>query len=164
MSKRFVIIRHAEAAADLIKDFDRPLTPFGEAQAHEIGLALRSLGLLPDKIVASAAMRTKTTAYIIAKAFPSEIPVMLKQSLYQASDEYLEQEIAATEAAINTVLLIAHNPGVSYLVQRLSRISGHLHMPPCAFAAFELQSNHWADVYTQKIKLIKYDFPKTGRL
>ena len=66
--KRIYFIRHAEAQKGNGSDFERALSHAGELCANKLGEKLRSLGLMPDLIITSSAIRALHTAQIIANA------------------------------------------------------------------------------------------------
>lgn len=63
--KQIILVRHAKAL-ELSEfsgmDFDRPLSERGESSLKFVARYLRLIGVKPDKIVASPAIRTKQTA------------------------------------------------------------------------------------------------------
>lgn len=69
--------------------------------------------------------------------------VHLDPELYGASAGTLLAKAAASRAA--DVIVVAHDPGMSELVERLSR--GEIaHMPTCAVAAFTWDEDDWDHV------------------
>lgn len=83
--KRIYFIRHAEAQSGNGSDFERTLSQVGELCAIKLGEKLRSLGLAPDLIIASPAMRALHTARIIANALDATKRVASLRELYDAS-------------------------------------------------------------------------------
>jgi phosphohistidine phosphatase len=105
------------------RDFDRPLTPLGEAEAAAAGQAIHAAGDIPSLVLSSPAVRTRQTASIVATQLGlDETAIVLVDGLYNASTEILEAELCrASAAAAGTVMLVAHNPGISELARRLGR-------------------------------------------
>src|SRR5690606_4606982 len=88
-------------------------------------------GFVPQAIIASSAQRTAATADFFGGTFG--VPVELQDRLYGAPAPLLLR--AAVERAARTVLVVAHNPGISVLAGQLS--GGVVrHMPTCAVATF----------------------------
>ena len=83
--KRIYFIRHAEAQSGNGSDFERALSRVGELCAIKLGEKLRSLGLAPDLIITSSAMRALCTAEIIANALDATKRVASLRELYDAS-------------------------------------------------------------------------------
>nr|WP_315045931.1 histidine phosphatase family protein [uncultured Campylobacter sp.] len=83
--KRIYFIRHAEAQSGNGSDFERTLSYAGELCAIKLGEKLRSLGLTPDLIITSSAIRALHTAQIIANALDTIKRVASFRELYDAS-------------------------------------------------------------------------------
>ena len=83
--KRIYFIRHAEAQSGNGSDFERALSHAGELCAIKLGEKLCSLGLAPDLIITSSAMRALCTAEIIAIALDATKRVVPLRELYDAS-------------------------------------------------------------------------------
>ena len=83
--KRIYFIRHAEAQSSNGSDFERALSHAGELCAIKLGEKLRSLGLAPDLIITSPAIRALHTAQIIANALDATKRVASLRELYDAS-------------------------------------------------------------------------------
>jgi phosphohistidine phosphatase len=144
---RLALVRHAKSdwSSPGLDDHDRPLNPRGERDAPAMAARLAATGFRPDVIVSSTALRARMTAQPFADEF--DLPVVLERRLYAAPGSTLlraVQDIGAGGAA--SVLLVAHNPGITDLAYGLSeeRIA---RMPTCAIATFawELESTkaHW---------------------
>ncbi len=119
-----LIARHAHAdwPAWQGSDFDRPLTSRGEQEARRAGAAMRAAGHRPVQVLASAALRTRQTAQLIAGELllPAEA-LHFDESLYNASAAVLEVQLReAAAGAAGMLLLVAHNPGISQLAQMLA--------------------------------------------
>jgi len=120
-----ILVRHAHADWPDYHgcDLDRPLTPQGEADAAATAQAIRAAGNIPALLLVSPALRTRQTAAIIAHGLGlDDSAIVLVDSLYNASAETLEDELrSASATAGGTVVLVAHNPGISELARRLGR-------------------------------------------
>lgn len=125
-------MRHAEAEKGP-DDHARPLTPRGQEQARAAGLWLQEKGIVPDIILASDARRTRQTAEIFsAKIEPT-------RTLYLAEAEII---LDAAENALvtgDTVMIVAHNPGIYEAALRLSGARGEdiLGMPPSTIVVYK---------------------------
>lgn len=118
-----ILVRHAHADWPAFHgcDFDRPLTPQGEADAATTARAIHAAGNIPAMLLASPALRTRQTAAIIARSLGlDEAAIVLVESLYNGSADVLETELhRGTAATSGVVMLVAHNPGISELARRL---------------------------------------------
>jgi len=146
--KRLILLRHAKAerSAPSERDFDRPLSPRGLDEAARAGRVLAAAGLIPDVVLVSAAVRTVQTWAQAAPALP-DAKVHIRQDLYNAPAERL-QAVAEAERDAQTVMVIAHNPGVGSLAYELAATATLAEaglvqdlaqgFPTAAAAAFEL--------------------------
>jgi phosphohistidine phosphatase len=118
--KRLILLRHAKAerSAPSGRDFDRPLSSRGLSDAARAGRALASAGLIPDVVLVSAAVRTVQTWERAAAALP-DAKVQIRQDLYNAPSERL-LAVAQAEHDAQTVMIIAHNPGIGALAYELA--------------------------------------------
>jgi phosphohistidine phosphatase len=112
--KRLILMRHAAAmAADARGDRFRRLSEAGIAEAEAAGAAFAEF--LPEAerrslaVVCSDAERTKETASRVARRLG--VPFLPDGSLYNAPAARLLERIERED--IDTLILVAHNPGVS---------------------------------------------------
>ena len=110
--RRLILLRHAKAqkAAD---DFERPLSDQGREDAALIGRALAAEGLIPDRALVSGALRTRQTWQAAAAAFP-KAKAQVRKDLYLADARTLLDAVE-DEADADTLMVVAHNPGVHAL-------------------------------------------------
>ena len=67
-ARRLSLVRHANAEQDSdVRDFERPLSRKGQGEALEMARRFQERGLVPDLILASAAVRTRETAEAFAR-------------------------------------------------------------------------------------------------
>jgi len=125
-------------------DIDRPLNVRGAQDAVRMGVYLNETGLVPDRMLVSAARRTQQTAELLLQNMPvPETNIIVDRQLYLADTETLCEVIELY--AREDQLILAHNPGMDYLVSYLASSppplsgSGKL-MTTCALAYFQLDS------------------------
>ena len=120
--KRLILLRHAktERRASSGDDFDRALTEEGRRAAAAAGQALARAGLIPDVALVSSAVRARQTFDAMAPSLP-DVRLQVVRELYDAPADTLRLNAEAVEA--DTVLVIAHNPGVGVLAQALAEAS-----------------------------------------
>ncbi|GAA2971169.1 phosphohistidine phosphatase [Microbacterium terrae] len=135
-----VLVRHAKSdwGDPGLDDHDRPLNDRGRRDAPMMAERLADLGVRPDTILASTALRARTTAEAFGDAFGVE--VTLDPELYGASARTLLA--AATASGSSNVVVVAHDPGMSALAGALSD-GGIEHMPTCAVASFIWKQDDW---------------------
>lgn len=140
-----ILVRHAKSEWDLpagVSDHDRPLNARGTRDAPVMAARLASDGPRVEAIVASTALRARTTAGVFAEVL--RVPLSLSADLYGAGPDTLVRHAAS--AGVDSVAVVAHDPGLSALAGELSE--GRIgHMPTCAVAVFEWDTDDW-DVAT----------------
>lgn len=141
---RLVLIRHAKSdwGDAFLADHDRPLNERGTRDAPVMARRLADTGFRPDVILSSTAVRAATTADFFSGALG--VPVEQQERLYGAPASLLL--LAAAESGARSVVVVAHDPGMSVLAGNLSA-HGIAHMPTCAVASFTWDTDDW-DVAT----------------
>jgi phosphohistidine phosphatase len=120
MTKRLILTRHAKSSWDdpLTPDHDRPLNERGKAAAADLGEWLSSRGYVPDEVLCSDALRTRETWSGIAPGLPGTPIFELKPALYNAGPDVMLAVLRHAKA--DTVMMIAHNPGIADFAARLA--------------------------------------------
>jgi phosphohistidine phosphatase len=147
--KTIVLMRHAKAEPGVPgqRDFDRPLAPRGRSDAQAMGKVLSKLGVMPAAVVASPAARAKETAEIAAKAAGSVTPIRWDPSLYDAPGESWLAAMAKLPAAVESVLIVAHSPGIAEAAALLAGASARgFDVPTAGMLAFDDPSLRWRDI------------------
>jgi phosphohistidine phosphatase len=140
------LMRHAKSdwhsAAQA--DFDRPLNQRGAKDAARMGQWLHEQNIAPGIILSSPAQRAKQTGLAVAEALGIKATaVAFNKDLYLADRAALLTILRTVPAATESVLLVAHNPGMDDLVDWLASEppplsdSGKL-MTTAAIAIFDL--------------------------
>ena len=114
--QKLILFRHAQAEARAAsgEDIDRALAVEGKADAALMGRALAKDGLIPDIVLVSTARRTQETWACLSAAFPNAKAVSTA-NLYNATGEEIMAEVAGASALGDTVMVVAHNPGLHEL-------------------------------------------------
>ncbi|MFT7031002.1 MAG: phosphohistidine phosphatase [Marinoscillum sp.] len=122
MVRNLYLLRHGHAEhATNIKDFDRSLTPKGASEVVALGSKLKAAGFLPDIVFCSPSLRTRQTAEILLSAIGSDIYVEFIDEIYEASVKTLFDTVVSADVNHYDVLLIGHNPAISYLNDYLTK-------------------------------------------
>jgi len=155
--RELILVRHAKSdwGDARIKDHDRPLNSRGLRDAPRMAHYLADNGAAPERLLASTALRARTTAEAYAAQLGLEVE--LDAQLYMASPSTLLQKAAVTGA--RSVMVVAHDPGMSELAWRLSG-GGIDHMPTCAVARFVFEVDSWADALGRQADSHSFAAPK----
>ena len=149
MTKEFslILMRHAKSDwSSHTADIERPLNDRGRRDAVSMGEYLKQLDLVPDRMLVSSAQRTRETASLLLNNLPvDENNITFDQQLYLAGMDTLRETIELYASEGQCLLILAHNPGMDYMVSYLASSppslseSGKL-MTTCAAACFTLDS------------------------
>ncbi|MBB6346582.1 SixA phosphatase family protein [Nonomuraea muscovyensis] len=152
--RTLIVLRHAKAAhVPGLADRERPLTGRGEHDAALAGERMRALGLAPELVLCSPAVRTRRTAEL---AFPGLEP-SFERDVYEAYPDELLELVRRTEPELRTVVLCGHNPGVHELAIGLA--GGDYGFRPGSFAVIETDSE-WSDLSPGEGRLVMLWDPK----
>ena len=117
-----VLLRHAKAdRPNGVADIDRPLTERGHADSAAAGAWLLKNGYVPGLVLCSPAKRTRQTWHSVAVAVASSgAPhVRYERAIYDGNAEELLKLVQSITEDVETVVLIGHNPSISYLSELL---------------------------------------------
>lgn len=121
--KRLYLLRHAKAVAGSTKSEDsvRPLSERGRMDASRVALAMRHKGYIPDRVLCSTSRRTMETWELAAPELNSRPSVGFSDGLYLAPAKSIVQALRAEGDSLNSILVIAHNPGLEECARALAR-------------------------------------------
>ena len=120
--KTIYLARHAKSSWDsgASKDFERPLSKRGEADALRMGEELNSLGWKPERIISSPAIRAKQTCEIYCQHTDYPIDtVVWNTEIYAAYMVTLLHQLTGLDESTNSIMLVGHNPSMEDLLIHL---------------------------------------------
>ena len=137
--RRISLLRHArtEPESSTGRDFDRRLDDQGRDDAVRIGDNMRELGLVPDRIISSPAVRAVMTAELAG------LTPQLDERIYEASAGDLMAILQSMEGQVQSLMLIGHNPGLGRLATILA--GSAVAMAPGTLVEIELPIERWSD-------------------
>jgi len=123
---QLILLRHAKAVRATVEvpDHERALTPDGRRMAAAMGAAMRGLGLMPDVILVSSALRTQETLDALEPWEQDRPNIETIPGLYMASHLQIRDMLRELPETMRCVLVIGHNPGIHELAQLLAGKSG----------------------------------------
>ncbi len=145
--RTLLVARHAHSPGPPPgqNDYDRPLSARGVAEATAMGLRLAREGLALEHTVCSAAPRALRTARLISEGLGLGMDAVdARDVLYGAGVSRLVTAVEELNDGHRSVLLVAHNPGITELANWLSG-EWHSGLPPCGVVRFELDVDRWVD-------------------
>jgi phosphohistidine phosphatase len=162
--KRLVLVRHAKSswAHPELADHDRPLNARGRSAAAVVGDHLRQANVRPDLVVCSSATRARQTLELLR--FAPDTPVLIEDGLYGATAGELLARIHAVPKAVESLALIAHNPGIEDLARMLASTERALaaaeKFPTAAVAEFRIPIERWQDLTPGRARLESWVVPR----
>ncbi|MEE1296202.1 MAG: histidine phosphatase family protein [Bifidobacterium sp.] len=116
-----LVMRHAKTEPfDAHGDFERTLTDKGLKQAKKVAKALESVGLVPDQIDCSSAVRARQTCGRMLKVFGDGPKVEYVKALYDDGMQAVFDALASCKDKRRTLMVIGHEPTVSMACQWLA--------------------------------------------
>jgi phosphohistidine phosphatase len=141
-----MLLRHAKSDWDAgaADDHSRPLATRGVRSAERMGEVLRDLGLVPDIVVSSTALRARSTAELARISGGWDSRLVLDDALYGASvGETLA--VAATHGDRHErVMLVGHEPTWSMTVRQVTGARAEIRTGTCA--VIEMHTDVWDEV------------------
>jgi phosphohistidine phosphatase len=163
--KRLTLMRHADARwQDAgLSDLERPLNRRGTAAAEAMARRLLELALVPDLLLVSPARRTQQTGEILGRllSLPARL-VMSDEALYLASAPDLLKVVQGTGPRVAHLLVVAHNPGVSELVQQLVPEAEASGLATAALCSIAFETDNWTSIGVAAVKDVVREAPARG--
>jgi len=155
--------RHAKSdwSNEGLKDFDRPLNQRGLRDAPVMGKRLVDRKEHIELFVSSPANRAISTARLMAESVGFDIAKITQiDRLYLPSIKDFLQSVAEIDEGYESIILFAHNPGITDVVEYLSNESlGNI--PTCGIAKIEFPSaSTWKEISGGTGNLVFFDYPK----
>ena len=160
--KTIVFIRHAKSSwkNPELTDIERPLNKRGKRNAPEMALRLKKIGIQPDLILSSTAVRSSMTATYFAEIIDYPVAaIQYRDSIYEASVEAVFKLIRSLSDAFESVLIFGHNPTFTSIANYFSE-SLISNVPTAGMFAVQFETNNWASVLECRANFLFFDFPK----
>lgn len=164
MTKRLFLLRHAQAlSSDGEGDEARRLSPKGLKDAQVLGTLMKKKGYAPDIAYCSPALRTRQTLEGILKSLPS-VATSFPAQFYNGNENDLLTTIRQSDESANSILIVAHNPGIHALAATLAQegsspalinrlIAGYA---PGTLTVLECPCSSWTAISRESNPLLDY--------
>jgi phosphohistidine phosphatase len=118
--RQLLLLRHAKSSWDdrSLSDHERPLNARGQVAAALMRGVVESLGLVPDMVLVSTALRTRQTLDAL-EPWPETPLVEPMDSLYLANAAQMLKVLQGVPETVRSLMLVGHNPGLHELAMRL---------------------------------------------
>ncbi len=118
--KQLVLLRHA-AAESIVKqpnEIERQLTAVGEMEIQDVAAQLQQIPIIFDAIICSPAQRTRQTVDVLVQTLQlSNDLVSIDERIFQNVEAGVLDLISEVDQAIETLLIVGHNPCMSLLAR-----------------------------------------------
>jgi len=160
------LVRHAKSSWSdaTLADIDRPLAPRGERAAKKIGAYVRRKKIRPSLVLCSPSVRTRQTLEAIKPSLGKRCTVEFVPALYAASKAELLRQLRALPDSVESVMLVAHNPGLQDLALALASRGADLpkleaKLPTAALATLVSHCDRWTALKPGDAELADYVVP-----
>lgn len=152
--KTILWMRHGKSdwRADYSGDHERPLAERGIRAARTMGRAIDRVGIFPDLVVTSTAVRARTTAELTCDAVGWESEIVQDRGFYETGVDRVLDVIRAhvgdpdpVQDPVDIVLAVGHEPTWSGAVTSLLG-GGSVRMVTAAVACVDLDITRWGEL------------------
>ena len=158
--KRIFIIRHAKSdyGPQYPTDFDRALNSRGRRDAALMAAELKKAVPRLDRVVVSAARRTRDTAtYFIEEFQVEDERISYHRNLYLPAEHDIWEALRSVEDEdAEVVALISHNPAVETV---LHRFHPGVKLPTCSIFEMHFDGETWKELSLDKLRFISHKYP-----
>ena len=135
------------------------MAPRGRMAARMMGRFIRDSGQIPDLVITSSALRTRTTAELAAEAGEWSAALQIEPGLYGARFSTILELVQAQAQNLESVMLVGHEPTCSACVGLLSG-SSNVRFPTAAMARIDFDVDSWERIQAEGGRLIWLLAPK----
>lgn len=161
--KKLIIMRHGKASQDIYEhtDMERPLLPKGIDRTIFVADYFLQKNINIDAIITSPSVRTQQTMQIISKVLNIDKKnIFTEQIVYSTHNENnLYDLIENVDNKYNSLLLIGHNPVLSFLINNYMQPPID-QLPTSGAVGISFDTNDWQTIKTANTKIEFYVFPK----
>jgi len=154
MTKTIILVRHGKAVSpdSFTRDIDRVLAQRGINDGYKIGERIKSEGIKPDIILTSPAARASHSALILSRALNTGTDIVkVVKNFYHCSDDTFLDEVYSLDNSIDTVLISAHNPGITDLAYLMTGGDTNF-LPTTGTAIVKYEISTWEELHSAKAK------------
>jgi phosphohistidine phosphatase len=151
--KTLFLLRHAKTvpvAAGMV-DFERSLTPQGEADARQVGQFIQQRQLKIDQVISSPAARAKNTTGLVLDASGLDVDVQYDRRMYEADPQLMLDIVSEVDTSRESILLVGHNPAMEDFVRGLTgKVEA---ISTASLAQIDSEVDNWYDLAPGKCEL-----------
>ena len=157
--KKLLLIRHAKSSwtDDELDDHERVLNARGERDSFTMARFLADTDEGLDVIFSSTATRALEFAHVISEF--TDVTLVPDLSFYTFDEDELMEIIRSLPDAANRVAIVAHNPAIHRVSERLCEAEIEK-MPTASIASFQCFIETWKDINQSNCELNYFQTPK----
>ena len=160
--KTLLLVRHAKSSwKDAgLPDLLRPLNKRGRRDAPMMGRRLARRGVEVELILSSPATRAQQTAEALAEEllYPWD-EIVTEEDLYEADSAEILAVIEKHDHWIDSLMVVAHNPGLTSLANYLGRTALE-NVPTGGVVELRYDVEAWPDIDSVEPEMVSLDYPK----
>ena len=160
--KDVCFVRHAKSSWDHpgMDDFDRPLDPRGQKDAPMMASKMHALGLIPNLIITSGAIRARSTAEFFRKEFDlKKDKFLIRDELYEATAQEVYDVLTSAPDSASFIYIFGHNPTFTWIANHLSGV--HIdNVPTCGVVHAQAIITSWKKFKPEHAGFIGFHYPK----
>ncbi|MCZ7533340.1 MAG: histidine phosphatase family protein [Acidimicrobiia bacterium] len=141
-----MFMRHGKSDWDVASpdDHSRPLNTRGKRSAERMGVVIRELGLIPELVVSSTALRARSTAELARISGGWDSRLVLEDDLYGASVFETLAVAAHHGGSARRIMLVGHQPTWGMVVTHLT--GSRAAIRTATVVDIEMHATSWDDV------------------
>ena len=143
--KTIILFRHGKSnwSANYSLDHDRPVSNRGIKAAKRMGLYLKKIDNIPDRVISSTALRASTTAQMAIDFGDWNRELNLDQNLYGALPETIMALLVKQDDCYGSICITGHEPTMSSFIYKYTN-AGYLRFPTATMARIDFDTNTWS--------------------
>ena len=159
--KSIILFRHGKSDwySNYSRDLNRPLNERGKKSAKMMGNYLATINEIPEKIICSTSLRTKSTAFLAIKKGNWNSQLELNENIYNSSKAIFFSIIKKQSPTIKKICIVGHEPSLSSFINQTTN-SRIMKFPTAAMARIDFVSDIWEKINFMNGKLIWLKKPK----
>ena len=157
-------MRHAESdyPPGVESDYERTLSERGQSDLPRMAALLRRCETMPEYVLSSSAQRARQTAAGLVEYLDLSPDVLqLEDALYLASPSTLLAHIQRVPDRVETLLVVAHNPGMEELICLLS--GARVALPSAGLASIAMGVSQWSAIAPAHGRLSYFVTPRIAQ-
>ena len=160
--KTLILMRHAHPEYNSDNgDVNRKLTDEGRKAAADMAQYLLRNSFIPQAVITSHARRARETTDIVSQNLnigKTDVST-LEMIYYGYTTDELTSHIATTDDNVATLMIIGHNPDISYFAANMTSLH-NFSFPPAGVVVITFDIDKWSDIEPRQGTIISSNSPR----